>query len=206
MKAETLITGKKMFCMALLCVLILAISFQASATRITFDEDGVADGMAITDYYSGVKFNGFGLYPSGGNTGLGADYNAYAYQDDHSLSGDNVLGVSVPGGATYLQMGYNYAVVRFDNPTGYISVEGVGDPFEVYVCSDFLTEDNIDNWQLYDIYEVDPGSGVVRFELNRTTLLPDGGIQTVLIGGKTGPAWFDNFTYGEPYVGALPIC
>jgi hypothetical protein len=199
--------------LASLCLFILGSSFQASADTITFDD--VPSGTIISDMYlseHGFILDGYGLYPKQRN-----DYNAYAYSDEHAVSENNVLSVFVPGGATYLQMGYNYAVIRFpDAPTGYISVEGVGDPFYVYVCSSYVPAAQIEDWSRYDIYESDvqghdpydhpvTGQDVVLFELDLRTLPEDQQIQTILIGSKNiGYTWFDNFTYGAPQAAPLP--
>ncbi len=107
---------------------------SAQLITINFDElpDGtpINHGTCITDAYPqyGVKFYCFGLYPDFQN-----DNCAYAYEDSHALSGSNVVGGRIIGDYYhFLNFWFCYGVAEFTIPTDYVSLYGVGDPFQVF--------------------------------------------------------------------------
>lgn len=224
MKINAPMASQGIICLVSLCLLIVTTSIQASADTITFDDVVLEDGRAdISTYYyadHGIKFRGFGLYPSGGGGPDLKNRTAYGFEDNHALSGTNVIGVYWPGYSHHhLEWGYGYAVAKFkDAPTDYVAIYGVGDDFVVKVYDTLFANEggiednphdtfysNLDGTQV-GTHPV-TGDPIIFLEIYSSDLSSATAIRSVAFGGIMGAetkTWFDNFIYGEPQAVPLP--
>jgi len=190
---------KAIVCFGSLCLLLLGGSVWSYGELVTIDFDCLPDETPIenftpvTDAYAqyGVKFYCFGLFPH-----FWKDYMAYAYVDPHALSGNNVIGARIIGdNYHWLNFHLGYGVAEFSSPTDYVSLYGVGAPFQVFAYDQ-------DNKQIYHL-----SSNVARTHypsgLRIHFLEIDAGdamIKKVEFGSLTGryETYFDDMTFNMP--------
>jgi hypothetical protein len=118
-------------------VFLIATCGVASTKSVTINFDGVEDGSEIGQAYEkdGVVFECRGPWPE---HPLVNDRRAFSYQDVHALSGNNVIGGRFLADgrnhwAHWLSFPIGYCVAKFVDPVDYISIYGVGGPFQVIV-------------------------------------------------------------------------
>jgi hypothetical protein len=118
-------------------IIIIATCGFAFAKRVTINFDDVQDGSELGEAYKedGVVFGCRGPWPE---HPLVNDRRAFSYQDYHALSGNNVIGGRFLADGPnhwvhWLSFPIGYGVARFVDPVDYLSLYGVGGPFQVVV-------------------------------------------------------------------------
>ena len=190
---------KAIVCFGALCLLLVGGSVWTYGELITIDFDWLPDQtpvenfMPVTDAYAeyGVKFYCLGLFPD-----FWKDYTAYAYEDPRALSENNVIGPRIIGDYYHwLNFNLGYGVAEFSAPTDYVSLYGVGDPFQVFaydqnnrqichVSSNIAGTHHPSGLQKHFL-EIDAGDTIIK---------------TVEFGSLTGSyyTYFDDMTFNMP--------